>query len=216
MKTTTFVFGILLVSTSFCMNLQAASIMSDIADPRCMCSRYKSYMMRIQQANGQIEPSLYKNLAKLQSVCGDIRMFSGYSHLCTECDPRAQARAIADVVKTAKFQMNYVVVYGNNWNADIKVNRKFFAEFLDEYSKCSLPLGIGTEENDWNRIMGPDCTEHSRYPLWHLYYDNDPNLTNFKPFGGWYANRVFAKRYASLNTCNNLIDVNSQYLGGFE
>ena len=208
---TIFFLTLLLVSPSIA-TLRAAGITQGMYDAGCMCIMYKAFILLVADGYGKVSPDFLKNLAKIQSLCKDTKSISGIVVPCPKCDPRAQVREIADALKTGKISMVYIFVTAVNWSSDVQANRKFFQEFMDEYYKCGIPFAIGTGEGMWNYVMGADYTEYSRYPLMYIIEDNDPNNNNFKPFGGWIASQVIAKKYHSLYACNQYIFESSLYL----
>jgi GH25 family lysozyme M1 (1,4-beta-N-acetylmuramidase) len=47
-----------------------------------------------------------------------------------------------------------------------------------------LPVGIYTRRSWWEPYTG-SCTEFARLSLWDAFYDGVPDLTYFRPYGGW-------------------------------
>ena len=203
MKTTIFV--LLLLAASSLAFPRAAIITYETYDAGCICLTYKAFIISVANGDGKVNPAFFKNVARLQSLCKDAKSFSGIIYLDQKYDPLVQAREFATAVKTAKLPLTYVASWGPNWKLDdVETNRKFFKDFMGEYLRYGISTVILAQGGEWNRLMGPTYTAFNMMPLMYVDLDNNPNKNTFRPFGGWTADQVVAKRYVDPYACGML------------
>jgi hypothetical protein len=61
----------------------------------------------------------------------------------------------------------------------------------------------------WGQIMGGGdrCPKFTQQPLWYAHYDNVPDFSDFKSFGGWTKPSI--KQYKGTTAvCGASIDLN--------
>lgn len=67
-------------------------------------------------------------------------------------------------------------------------------------------LGIYTRRNWWLQYTNEE-RDLRGFPLWDADYDNEPDLGNFTPYGGW--TERFGKQYAeNVPFCGTTVDLN--------
>lgn len=71
-------------------------------------------------------------------------------------------------------------------------------------------MGIYASNHMWNVIMGGQnrCAKFMDLPIWYAHYDNLPNFSDWKPFGGWQKPNI--KQYkGTVTLCGvNGVDLN--------
>jgi GH25 family lysozyme M1 (1,4-beta-N-acetylmuramidase) len=77
--------------------------------------------------------------------------------------------------------------------------------------KLGKKVGIYASSYMWGQIMGgsDQCNKFMDLPLWYPHYDNVPNFSDFKPFGGWTKPEI--KQYkGDINLCG-VIELDLDY-----
>ncbi|KAF8355417.1 hypothetical protein PRIPAC_97040 [Pristionchus pacificus] len=85
----------------------------------------------------------------------------------------------------AKFGTLWLDVEIYNWGSDLKANQQFILDMVAQCKSMGVTVGIYTNNNNWQNIVGIDWAGVSAYPLWWANYNGAANFNNFKPFGGW-------------------------------
>lgn len=95
----------------------------------------------------------------------------------------------------------------NYWLGDLNKNREFFNGLLRGVKNTGIKAGVYSSSYQWGQIMGNGFTAGSSLPLWYAHYDNKPNFSDFKPFGGWTKPAI--KQYlGDVNLCGVGVDKN--------
>ena len=65
-----------------------------------------------------------------------------------------------------------------------------------------------SSSNEWNTIFGSTSFVYgNELPLWYAHYDNKPDFSDFKSFGGWTTPHV--KQYqGDVQLCSTEVDRN--------
>lgn len=70
-------------------------------------------------------------------------------------------------------------------------------------------VGVYTNAYYWGEIFGSSkaCVKAGEALLWYAHYDNKPNFSDFKAFGGW--TKPYMKQYAqNIKVCTANTDLN--------
>ncbi len=79
-------------------------------------------------------------------------------------------------------------------------------EFVSGLKKYGFRVGIYTNYNNWDLIVGLSWDELSTLPLWYANYDGQLNFDDFKPFGGW--SQPTMKQYSDTTLCGVGVGLN--------
>ena len=77
---------------------------------------------------------------------------------------------------------------GAGWSiSDHAANAAFLASLVQQAEALGLPVGIYVSSSAWTTIMGANCKDFSRFPLWYAHWESpqNPSFSDFVPFGGW-------------------------------
>ncbi|KAF8385057.1 hypothetical protein PRIPAC_74199, partial [Pristionchus pacificus] len=149
---------------------------------------YHFYIGRVGQSNGGIDKTGVQNIKNawaggMSNV--DAYLFPCHSSSCGTA--KAQVQATVNALKNggAKFGMLWLDVEIYNWPSNQATNRQFILDMVSECNALKVKVGIYSNNNNWQSIVGIDWNGVSKYPLWWANYNGAANFNNFKPFGGW-------------------------------
>lgn len=123
-------------------------------------------------------------------------------------EPAVQMREVLDFIQASgqRFGMLWHDIEGPKYFGECPENRKFLQEALAEGERRGIRQGIYSSASQWQPIMC-GAEEFSHYPLWYAHYDNRPDFSSFRPFGGW--DRPVMKQYmGTTDLCGTQVDLN--------
>ena len=196
----------LLLGISLCID--GVYIHTNVTDFKCF--RDKSYSVAFIRgflSTGIIDPYLISNL-KGASYLGSPPIV--YMNPCLKCK-----MSLTDQFKKLLNALNdfrpdafvFKVKLSDNWPSNPSLNCNNLKLVVTEVLKIDLPFVIQSDINDWNRIMGKDCSMKSyKVNLVWDKHDKQKNFKNFKPFGGF--DEAVVKEYdGPLQICGHSVDV---------
>ena len=71
-----------------------------------------------------------------------------------------------------------------------------------------VKVGIYTNLNNWEPIVGADWSEMAHLPLWYADWDDQQNFDGFKAFGGWTKPAIHQFQGDTKGPCGVSMDLN--------
>eukprot|EP00826_Nyctotherus_ovalis_P005489 TRINITY_DN11242_c0_g2_i1.p2 TRINITY_DN11242_c0_g2~~TRINITY_DN11242_c0_g2_i1.p2 ORF type:complete len:205 (+),score=47.11 TRINITY_DN11242_c0_g2_i1:149-763(+) len=163
------------------------------------CLKSKNYDLaafRAQTDTGEIDEDIINNV-KVANAAG-IGAVDVYIVPCGNCgNPRGQVIKVVNTLKGYKYRKIWITVETAGWDfKDKEKSRKFLREIFDEAPRHGKPVGVCTNLEEWDRIVGRDWRGGSMFPLW---LDGGGV---FRPFGGWRTWHV-----KDIQPCRELCDL---------
>lgn len=95
-----------------------------------------------------------------------------------------------------------------SWPSSTSSNRQFILSMAETASNMGVAVGIYSNYNNWQSIVGSTWNGVSQYPLWWARYNGVTDLTTgWSPFGGWSSATIH--QYAGDSTqCGLGLDKN--------
>ena len=162
-------------------------------------------IFRAYRSYGIVDPNAKANIRGAHA--GGINDVDVYIFPCFKCgNPEQQIIAMVNGLSGEKYNWIWIDVEAFEWGGR-DANRQFLQRMFNEAPKHGKSVGVYTNSNGWNNIVGNDWTAGSRFPLWWAYWDDNPSFANFRPFAGWRAPMI--KQYQADKTiCNVGLDKN--------
>ena len=149
---------------------------------------YSFAIFRGYRSYGVVDPNAVKNINAAHA--GGINDVGAYIFPCVKCgNPAKQIVDMVNGLKGASYSWIWIDIEQLNWSSNKATNRKFVQGMMDEAPKHGKSVGIYTNSNGWNTIVGNDWTNGSKFPLWWAYWDRKA-IMNFKPFAGWKTAKI--------------------------
>uniref|UniRef100_A0AC34RL37 Lysozyme n=1 Tax=Panagrolaimus sp. JU765 TaxID=591449 RepID=A0AC34RL37_9BILA len=199
-----------MISAIFCLLILAVSANAlrgfDAIQPlsastlKCLNnSGYNFFIARVHHNYGEVDHDGIKNLVKAHDF--------GLTDLEVQ-----QVTNVNDALRAAGAEINRLWVdvesYKNGWGASHDYNRKFIMDMVNAAVGLGWNVGIYTNYNHWQTIVGANFDSLSDYPLWWSRYNGAADLvTRWSPFGGW-DNPTIHQYTQNSNVCNFNIDKN--------
>jgi len=154
------------------------------------CFRGKGYLeliVRALMSSGKVDPNAPESITNIFAggMGGSV-----YLTPCVQCDdPERQANDVCELMQNS-LTNRYVFIDVDHiplWNKDNAKNIDFLTRFESAIGSCSAGYvpAIITKKGSWEQIMGKDYSGQSDKWLWYIGLNNEPEPTDFKPFGGW-------------------------------
>ncbi len=199
---------------------QVADTAELIRDASCFPSQgFMRVCFRALLPDGQANPQLKENLLRATKIDCTFYVLPCYS--CG--DPKGQIDRLCRAIEGTGFVYHpYVAVEDpKRWTGNQSKHRKFVAQVVEEIERrreCFASAKFRTTKQDWEMILGPDCTTYQYSSLWYISNDGKKDFGDFQPFGGWHY--PFLKQYARNKTlCGSTVNFNVRAFGrvsGFE
>ena len=96
-----------------------------------------------------------------------------------------------------------------DWSSDHSINQDFITSLISEGAALGIKMGVYTNKNNWEEIVGSDWTYAASkgLGLWYAHYDNNPSFDDFQAFGGWQTPTI--KQYlGDKSSCGVDLDYN--------
>ena len=181
-------FKILLIA--FAISMISAKLGGDIATEvntvdsyKCLKKTISFVIFRAYRSYGIVDPTVVQNIKNAKAggfTDIDVYIFPG-----VKCgNPAGQVQSTVKALKGLPYTILWLDIEPYQWPKDKAKNRVFVAGLIAAAVKSGKPVGIYTNSNGWNEIVGNDWTEGSKYKLWWAYWDKKP-VFNLKPFAGW-------------------------------
>ena len=197
----------ILFAVAFAATVPFIDMWEEIDDADCHLKECKNICLRVYQGVGKVEPNFAKNIAHLKGKAVNI---SAYMTPSNKVTPEKQVAEVVAAIKNVTLTYFWVSVEGSDWSMNHEDNVNFLKKLLAELAKVKLVVGIQTDMMRWGRIMGRSTADFSKYPLWNIHQDNNPENTQFRPFGGWRAPK--AKQYkGSAERCGDTVNLDSLF-----
>uniref|UniRef100_A0A914DMV7 Lysozyme n=1 Tax=Acrobeloides nanus TaxID=290746 RepID=A0A914DMV7_9BILA len=87
--------------------------------------------------------------------------------------------------KGAEIGQLWLDIERSSWPADQNANRAFITDMINQAKAMGINLGVYTNYNSWNSIVGAGWTGASHLPIWWAYWDGRQTFNGFESFGGW-------------------------------
>ena len=179
----------LLLGISLCID--GVYIHTNVTDFKCF--RDKSYSVAFIRgflSTGIIDPYLISNLKGASYLEYPPKV---YMNPCLKCK-----MSLTDQLKKLTNALNdflpdglvFKVKLGDNWPSNPSSNCNNLKLVVTEALKEKVFFIIQSDINDWNHIMGKDCSMklYKVFLIWDKH-DKQKNFKDFKPFGGFDKDR---------------------------
>ncbi|KAF8355286.1 hypothetical protein PRIPAC_96909, partial [Pristionchus pacificus] len=164
---------------------------------------YSFYISRVYRSNGAIDSTGVTNIknawsASLSHV--DAYIFPCHSSSCPSATQQRLTVQAVDAVNAVKnggtkIGMMWIDVEIYNWPSNQSNNRQFILDMANKLVALGYKVGIYSNNNNWQSIVGTDWNGVSKYPLWWANYNGHADLNNFKAFGGWSKPTIHQARF---------------------
>ncbi|GMS90518.1 hypothetical protein PENTCL1PPCAC_12693, partial [Pristionchus entomophagus] len=146
------------------------------------------YIGRVGKSNGAIDQTGVQNIKN--AWAGGLSSVDAYLFPCHSSSCGSAKQQVADTVHGlwnagAEFGRLWLDVEIYNWGPDLNENRQFLLDMVEQCEDLGVSVGIYSNNNNWQNIVGISWDGVSSYPLWWANYNGQNNFNNFKPFGGW-------------------------------
>ncbi|GMR41028.1 hypothetical protein PMAYCL1PPCAC_11223, partial [Pristionchus mayeri] len=149
---------------------------------------YSFYISRIYRSNGAIDTTGIQNIKNAWSAglsFVDAYIFPCHSSSCPSAAGQVENALNEMWSRGAMVGTVWIDVEIYNWSSNQGANRQFILDMVNKASEMGVYVGIYTNNNNWDEIVGINWSGVSQYPLWWANYNGQANFNNFKPFGGW-------------------------------
>jgi len=165
-------------------------------------------IVRIYRSFGSADPNAATTIKNARSA--GIKYVDGYIFPCKKCgNPKGQVQKAVQNLKSngAVIGQIWIDVEGTQyWSSSKSDNVNFIRDMVDEGRAQGYVVGIYTSASQWTPITG-GSTAFSNLQLWYAHYDNKPNFSDFKAFGGW--SKPTIKQYqGDVTSCGVGVDKN--------
>jgi len=173
------------------------------------CLRQNGYSFAIPrgyQSTGRVDPNVISNIRGARAA--GFPYVDVYLFPCVPCgNPATQIGDLMRAVASENVGMIWIDVERHNWNANLAQNQQFISAMIAAGESAGRKLGIYTNYNNWQAIVGINWSGASHLPFWYAHYDNDPSFSDFRAFGGWSTPSI--KQYVGDTTvCGVGVDLN--------
>jgi len=173
------------------------------------CLRSNGYsfgIIRGYQSGGRLDPNVVANIRNARAA--GIPYVDVYIFPCVPCgNPAGQMQTLVRGITGENYGMIWLDIERLSWSGDLTTNRNFITGLINEGAALGKKLGVYTNYNNWEAIVGVSWAGAAHLPLWYAHYDNVPNFNDFQAFGGWTKPNI--KQYAGDKTvCGAGVDLN--------
>uniref|UniRef100_A0A914CID3 Lysozyme n=1 Tax=Acrobeloides nanus TaxID=290746 RepID=A0A914CID3_9BILA len=156
---------------------------------QCLGSNgYSFFIARVGRSNGQVDTVGVQNIKNARSA--GWTNVDAYIFPCTASCASAsnQVQNAINAIKNAGTTVGtiWLDIEILSWPSNTATNRQFITDMVNTVQNNGYRVGIYTNANNWNTIVGA-WTGTSSLPLWWAKYDGQQNFGSFSPFGGWSA-----------------------------
>ncbi|KAK0394965.1 hypothetical protein QR680_001033 [Steinernema hermaphroditum] len=149
---------------------------------------YRFFLGRAWRSNGEYDYTGIQNIKNARAagwIYVDAYIFPCLASHCAA--PGNQVLATIDKLRAegAQFGMLWLDIEVFDWPANHEHNRQVVREMVQAGESRGVKLGIYTNYNNWQSIVGATWSEFSRLPLWWARYNGHQNYDGFSSFGGW-------------------------------
>ncbi|KAE9549598.1 hypothetical protein FO519_007194 [Halicephalobus sp. NKZ332] len=110
-----------------------------------------------------------------------------------------------------KIEHLWVVVEPPGWNSSSISNQQFILTIVHVAMDLGVSVGIYTNYNNWQNVVGANWNGTFDYALWWKSYNGVPDLnTGWVPFGGWISPTIH--QYSESTQCG--VKTNKNYKAG--
>lgn len=194
------------------LGLDLSYFQGEVSQDSWKCLHDKGYQFAIIQAyrsNGVTNPYVATDIARAKAAGFknvDIYVFPSFAKGIASAGTQLKTAVEAARSKGQNFGMVWIDIEESKLWGNCSSNQAFLRGMLHAGEAMGLHLGIYSSAYQWTGIMC-SSTEFSHYPIWYSHYDNKPNFSDWKPFGGWTKPSI--KQYTgTTNMCNTQIDQN--------
>ncbi|GMT06596.1 hypothetical protein PENTCL1PPCAC_28770, partial [Pristionchus entomophagus] len=156
---------------------------------RCMADMdYEFYIGRVGQSNGGIDQGGLQNMRNAWS--GGFNAVDAYLFPCHASSCGSARQQVINTVNALRnggvnFGMLWLDLEIYNWPSDQWGNQQFILDLAAQCQDMGVSVGVYTNNNNWQSIVGINWNGVSQYPLWWANYNGQQNYDGFVPFGGW-------------------------------
>uniref|UniRef100_A0AC34QA27 Lysozyme n=1 Tax=Panagrolaimus sp. JU765 TaxID=591449 RepID=A0AC34QA27_9BILA len=147
------------------------------------------FVGRVSRSNGKVDTQGIQNIITARKAgFSDV---DGYIFPCLSSSCPSAASQVTSAINALK---NAGATIGKLW-LDVEIlswpsshtsNRAFIESMANTAVGLGYSVGIYSNYNNWQSIVGADYTGVSKYPLWWARYNGVADLsTGWSAFGGW-------------------------------
>ncbi|TMS34175.1 hypothetical protein L596_001814 [Steinernema carpocapsae] len=149
---------------------------------------YKFFIGRVWTSTGHFDLTGMNNIKRAREA--GVKYVDGYLFPCLRV---ACGSGNAQVQKTinklrqegSKIGTLWLDVERLAWPANEAHNRQFILDMASEAQRMGVTVGVYSNYNNWQAIVGASWSGVSHLPLWWADYNGHQNYRGFKAFGGW-------------------------------
>jgi len=173
----------------------------------CIKNSGRSFaVIRGYQSTGRVDPNVVASVRNARAA--GIPYVDVYIFPCVSCgNPAGQMDALIAALGTENYGMIWLDIERLAWPANQVSNRDFISGLITAGKAKGKNIGVYTNYNNWESIVGLSWAGAASLPLWYAHYDNSPSFSDFVPFGGWTKPAI--KQYAGdAVECGVSVDLN--------
>ncbi|KAK0402206.1 hypothetical protein QR680_016203 [Steinernema hermaphroditum] len=181
-----FLFGVLVKETLCVTGLDAIQRVTGKTF-RCLIQNdFKFFIARVWESVGKIDIVGIENIKSARQ--SGVQYADGYIFPCLRpgCAPaKNQVEATVNRLREDKAEigMLWMDIEILEWPSNKEENRRFIEDMVTQAEAMKVKVGIYSNNNNWEKIVGLDWTAMSKYPLWWTNDNGEANFNGFQPFG---------------------------------
>ena len=183
-------YSFLIISFCFSLVVCTSGVTVRTGVSNFTCFKQKGYVFGIIRGYlniGKVDPNVRNNLIAASNA--KLMYADVFINPCTTCNmkPEDQVKQLVEEIKGVDFGIMYVMVQiKDKWLPNHDENCKYVNAMIDEIARNGISPGIGSDQAEWNQIMGNSCRiQNTKTACWWDKHDKKASFDNFKPFGGF-------------------------------
>jgi len=173
---------------------------------------FSFYVTRVYQETGRVDMNGINNV-KAGRAAG-WRDVDGYIYPSRRAGSPSAADQIRETINAlhsngAVIGMLWMDIERDpEWSSNLADNQQFIRQLIQTAESLGVKVGIYTNNNNWQAIVGLSWSEFSRLPLWWANYNGEQSYNHFVPFGGWSRPAIHQYKGTTAGPCGVSMDLN--------